>query len=192
MEIALTQPRCWTDPDTDLVRRMAAGDEEALRVLYATYGRRLYAYACRLTGSLTMAEEVLQDSLLAAWKGAGAFRGEARALTWLLGIVHRQALNATRRKSWPVTALEEAATVADGRVTPEGQVEATERYQALQVALSRLSPEHREVIVLREIDGCEYQEIAERIGIPLGSVMSRLFYARKKLQTMLRDVYENL
>ncbi|HET6410164.1 MAG TPA: sigma-70 family RNA polymerase sigma factor, partial [Chthoniobacteraceae bacterium] len=62
----------------------------------------------------------------------------------------------------------------------------------IDAAIQRLSPEHREVIVLREIEGLEYQEIAERIGIPLGSVMSRLFYARKKLQTMLRDVYETL
>ena len=62
----------------------------------------------------------------------------------------------------------------------------------IDAAIQRLSPDHREVIILREIDGLEYREIADRVGIPLGSVMSRLFYARKKLQTLLRDVYETL
>ncbi len=182
MEIALTQPRSLLDPDIGLIRSMAAGDEAALRALYAAYGRRLFAYALRLTMDRVVAEEVLQDSLLAAWRGAGNFRGESRAITWLLGIVHHQALNATRRKQLPKIDLEQAMGLADDAARPEAQAELAERRRALQVALGDLSPEHRAVVELVFYQGLSLAEVAEVCGCPVGTVKSRLSYAKAYLR----------
>ena len=183
MEIALTTT--LLDTDMSLVRRMAAGDEEALRALYAAYGRRLFAYAIRLTGCPAVAEEVLQDSLLAAWKGARGFRGQARAVTWLLGIVHHQALNATRRKHWPGVGLEEALDVADHRSTPDARAEAAERRQVLATAMDALSTDHRCVLELVFYQGLSLAEAAAVCRCPLGTVKSRLSYAKAHLRRAL-------
>jgi RNA polymerase sigma-70 factor (ECF subfamily) len=85
-----------------------------------------------------------------------------------------------------------SVTTPRGERAPADRLSDKEIRARIDAAIQRLTPDHREVIILREIEGLDYQEIADRVGIPLGSVMSRLFYARKKLQTMLRDVYENL
>ncbi len=185
MEIALSQPMPCADPDSALIRSMAAGDEGALRALYAAYGRRLFAYAYRLTGSEQVAEEVVQDALLAAWKGAGSYRGDARAATWLLGIVHHQALNAVRRKRLPTQELEGAAQVTDHAAGPEAQTEAGERCRALRQALDRLSREHRAVLELVFYQGLSLAEAAEVMGCPVGTVKSRLSYAKANLREAL-------
>ncbi len=187
MEIALSQSMPCTDPDSALIRSMAAGDEGALRALYAGYGRRLFAYAHRLTGSEQVAEEVVQDVLLAAWKGAASYRGDARALTWLLGIVHHQALNAVRRKRLPAHRLESAAQVADGAAGPESRVEAGERRAALQQALGRLSRDHRAVLELVFYQGLSLAEVADVVGCPVGTVKSRLSYAKANLRAALAE-----
>ncbi len=185
MEIALSQSMPCTDPDSALIRSMAAGDEGALRALYATYGRRLYAYAFRLTNSGPVAEEVVQDTLFAAWKGAASYRGDARALTWLLGIVHHQALNAVRRKRLPADGLERAAEVADDVAGPEAHAEAGERRRALKAALGRLSRDHRAVLELVFYQGLSLAEAADVLGCPVGTVKSRLSYAKANLRGAL-------
>lgn len=185
MEIALAQRPSLMDPDADLVRRMAAGEEDALQALYAAYGRRLFAYALRLTASQPLAEEVLQDSLLGAWRSAAAYRGEARVLTWLLGIVHHQALNATRRRSLPLTALDKASPLADGAGQPERHLEAREQRRALQAALDTLSPDQRAAVELVFYQGLSLAEVAQVCRCPLGTVKSRLSYARARLRERL-------
>src|SRR5512138_979126 len=96
------------EQDLDLIRRMARGDENALREIYATYGQRLYVYALRLTNDPATAEDVTQETLVIAWRTARNFRGEGRLLAWLLGIVHHGALKTLRHTSQPLEALEEA------------------------------------------------------------------------------------
>ncbi len=184
MEIALLRSTDL-DPDVALVKRMASGDEEALRSLYAANGRRLLAYALRLTGSEAVAEEVLQDSLLAAWQGARHYRGEARAITWLLGIVHHQALNATRRKRLPLQDLDRAVLVADRDAGPEAGAEAGERRRALQGALAELSADHRSVLELVFYQGLSLAEAAEVCACPVGTIKSRLSYAKAHLRRAL-------
>lgn len=169
------------EPDIALIRRMAAGDEEALRVLYAVYGRRMLAYALRLTGNPALAEEVLQDSLLAAWQGARSFRGEGRPIAWLLGIVHHQALNATRRKQFALVELDEALTVAAPTPAPDAHTEAQDRRRALAQGLQQLSPEHRAVLDLVFFQGLTLAEAAQVCRCPLGTIKSRLSYAKAYL-----------
>jgi len=147
--------------------------------------------------------DLAQEGFLKAWKSLGRFRGESAFTTWLHRIMGNVAIDwLRRRRGAQVGEFEDAHglhAVEPGAVTvPRAELGPAERLsdQELRVrmedALSKLSEEHRVVIVLREMQGLEYQEIAERMGSSLGTVMSRLFYARKKLQSLLKDVYETL
>ena len=176
------------DPDVALIRSLAGGDEEALRTLYATHGRRLLAYAFRLTGNRALAEEVLQDSLLAAWRGARSFRGDGRVICWLLGIVHRQALNATRRKRLPGIGLEEAEAAGTVLAAPPADVaSAVDRRDALGAAIGALSVEHRAVLELVFYQQLTLAETAQVCGCPLGTVKSRLNHAKARLRQALEQ-----
>jgi RNA polymerase sigma-70 factor (ECF subfamily) len=185
MEIALACTSDRLNADASLVWRMAAGDEGALRALYAAYGRRVLAYAYRLTDSRLLAEEVVQDTLLAAWQGARRFRGDSRVLTWLLGIAHRQALNATRRKRLFLLDLEKAAPVADRVPGPQAQAEGLDRRRVLQGALGELSANHQAVLELVFYQELSLKEAAEVCGCPVGTVKSRLSYAKAHLREAL-------
>ncbi|MHB1415530.1 MAG: RNA polymerase sigma factor [Chloroflexota bacterium] len=187
MENALIRSAILMNSDESLIRRMASGDEEALRSLYAAYGRRMFTYALRLTGNQAIAEEVLQDSLLAAWKGASGFRGEARLLTWLLGIVHRQALNATRRKRLPTAELIEAADAPDGDPGPERSAEAGERRRVMARAIGSLSTAHRTALELVFYQGLSLAEVAEVCACPVGTVKSRLNNPKAHLRKALDE-----
>lgn len=185
METALTQPIAAIEQDRDLVRRVADGDEQALRALYTSYGRRLYAYALRLTGNQVVAEEVIQDSFLAIWKNARGYRGDSRVTTWLLGIVHHQSLNAMRRKRLPTTGLEEAFQEAGDSDGLEDLATATDRRKALSAALAQLSPDHRTVLELVFYQGLSLAEIAQIMKCPIGTVKSRLSYAKTHMRQAL-------
>ena len=173
------------DPDLNLVRRMASGDEDALAALYTSHERRLYAFALRLTGDPDTSAEVLQDSLIAAWQGAHSFRGEGRVLTWLLGIVHHKALNAIRRKRLPQIGLDEAELAVDPHDQPDAQAAANERRSVLAAGLSQLSLEHRTVLELVFFQGLSLAETAQVCDCPLGTVKSRLNNAKGHLRRVL-------
>ncbi len=188
LESALTAPTALADPDVALVRRMADGDEASLRALFASHGQRLFAYAYRLTGSQATAEEVVQDSLLASWRGARSFRGDSRVAAWLLGIVYRQAHSAVRRKRHPAVSLD----ADDGAPEPEAPdprpdeaAAEGDRKRAIAEGLSSLSPEHREVLELVFYQGLSLAEVAEVTKRPVGTVKSRLSYAKTQLRAAL-------
>jgi RNA polymerase sigma-70 factor (ECF subfamily) len=186
LETVLVSHAPAIDPEVALVRSMADGDEGGLRALYATHGRRLLAYAYRLTGSRALAEEVLQESLLAAWRGARTYRGEGRVISWLLGIVHRQALNATRRKALPATSLEEAAQAGIVPTVPASDPSpALDRQQALAAALAELSVEHRSALELVFYQALTLAEAAQVCGCPVGTIKSRLSYAKARVRDSL-------
>ncbi len=184
LEAQLSTSQTVQDQDKELIRRIAAGDEDALQALYAACGQRLYAYAMRLTGDPAAAEEVLQDSLVAAWQGAGRFRGEGRAIAWLLGIVHNKALN-SRRVRRPKRLDEEQAEPAAPGPLPEAQAVQNDRRRRLNAAISGLSLEHRTVLELVFYQGLSLEEAAAVIGCPLGTVKSRLNYAKTSLRGLL-------
>ncbi len=147
--------------------------------------------------------DLAQDGFVRAWRSLANFRGQSSFFTWLYRIMTNVTLDWLRRKK--IESGQEfddsigLPGIAPGAVTaPQATIEPATRLadQEIRVrvdeAIARLSDEHRTVIVMRELDGMEYHEIAEAIGCSIGTVMSRLFYARKKLQTMLRDVHEQL
>lgn len=176
------------EQDLDLIQRMVKGDENALRELYATYGQRLYAYALRLTNDPAAAEDITQETLVTAWRTAGKFRGEGRLIAWLLGIVHHSALKTLRHSSQPLEALEEA--VPTGNASPEDHAQAEEMKRWVRKGLQDLSTEHRAVLELVFYQGLTLQEVAEVCNCPLGTVKSRLSYARQHLRGVLSRTEE--
>ena len=181
MEISEERSRPSHDHDSDLVRQIAAGDDDALRELYAAHGQRLYAYAARVTGDLAMAEDVVQESLVAVWKSAGRFRGEGRVFAWLLSIVHHKALNAIRIQS-PVTLDEQVDRLADTSPSPDERIALNEQRRQLRASLGRLSLEHRTVLELVFYQGLSLSEAAQICDCPVGTIKSRLSYAKTQLR----------
>lgn len=171
-------------PEMQLVRRMAANDPAALEELYALYGQRLYAYAVRLTGDPARAEDVVQDCLVAAWKAAGGFRGEGRVIAWLLSIVHHTALKSLRRPTYEISEImEETLPAADAPL--EEQAQRSQQAHRLREGMQNLSPEHRAVLELVFYQGMSMEECAQICRCPVGTVKSRLNYAKAALRGVL-------
>lgn len=174
------------EPQTDvaLIKRIAAGDDSALHELNTEYGRRLYAYALRLTGDPAKAEDVVQDVLVTVWRYAGRYRGEGRLIAWLLGIVHHTAMNSLRHNTLAITdEMEE--TLPSGIKSPEAQTQQNQRNEWVRKGLEDLSTEHREVLELMFYQGLNLEEISGVCQCPLGTVKSRLAYARQHLKGIL-------
>ena len=147
--------------------------------------------------------DLAQDGFVRAWRSLGNFRGQSAFFTWLYRIMTNVTLDWLRKKrigsgqefddtiGLPGIAAG-AMTAPQATVAPAVRMADQEIRARIDAAIAKLSDEHRAVIVMRELDGMEYQEIADALGCSIGTVMSRLFYARRKLQTMLRDVHEQL
>ncbi len=177
---AMTLP----EHEVQLMRRVVTGDESALRELYAAYGQRLYAYALRLTGDSAVAEDVAQEVLVVVWRTAGRYRGEGRLIAWLLGIVHHTALKALRHHSLPISD-EIEDTLAAPAASLEAQAQANQQAAWVHSGLQSLSPEHRAVLELVFYQGLTLDEVAQVCNCPLGTVKSRLSYARQHLRGIL-------
>jgi len=189
--------------DLELVARCQAGNQEAFNQLVIRYRNRAFSMVYNMVRNEQDAWDLSQDGFLKAWKSIGRFRGQSSFYTWLYRILMNVAIDWLRRKQIAAgsefddaVGLREVApgavTLPKGELAPSVSISDKEIRHRIDDALTKLSNEHREVIILRELDGLEYQEIADMLGCSIGTVMSRLFYARKKLQTLLRDVYENL
>lgn len=171
--------------DLELVRRARHGEIEAFHALVDRHATYLYRLAVSLIGNAADAEDVVQETLTGAFRGLGAFRQESSVKTWLTRIIVRQAANHFRRgesRRGRTVALDAAGQVAQGPA-----VQAADIRLDVHEAVLALRPDHREVIVLREMQGLSYDEIAQVLGIPRGTVESRLFRARRELHTLLKD-----
>jgi len=171
--------------DLYLIRRIAQEDEAALRELYGRYGQRIYAYALRLTNLPQKAEDVVQDTLIVVWQSASRFRGEGRVLAWLLGIIHHTAMKSLRHSHQSITE-EMEETLPTPLISPEERIQEKEEIQLLRRGLESLSAEHRAVLELVFYQGLNLKEVAEVCNCPVGTVKSRLSYARKHLRGTLR------
>jgi RNA polymerase sigma-70 factor (ECF subfamily) len=173
--------------DAALLARLCAGDARAFEALVSTYQHRVFGVALRMLGSRVEAEDVAQETFLRAHRALGAFRGDARLGTWLYAIVSRLCLNhlasAPRRheRSDDAALLRLAAPAADAAAA----LERSELEAALQQAIAELPHERRIVVVLRDLEGLAYEEIAETLGLELGTVRSRLHRARLDLKAKL-------
>ncbi len=170
--------------DAIVIKRIAAQEDAALRELYVLYGQRMMAYALRLTQDRAMAEDVVQDSLVVVWRSAGRFRGEGRVIAWLLGIVHHTAMKALRHPHQSIPeAMAETLTAA--APSPAEQVEADERAAWVRRGLQSLTPNHRAALELVFYQGMSLAEAADVCGCQVGTIKSRLSYARRYLRDVL-------
>jgi RNA polymerase sigma-70 factor (ECF subfamily) len=189
--------------DNVLVERCQAGDYEAFDELVTRYRGKAYAMIYNMVRNEQDAWDLAQDGFLKAWKSIGKFQRKSAFFTWLYRIMMNVAIDWVRKKHVTggtefddeigLSNIEPAsATTPKGVDLPHRTMERREIRKRIDEAIKKLSPDHRQVIVLREFEGLEYHEIAETIGCEIGTVMSRLFYARRKLQTLLKDVYEQI
>lgn len=173
--------------DHVVLNRIAAGDEGALAELYRRYAPAVLSFVITRTTSRELAEEVSADVWVGCWRSASAFRGDSKVLTWLLGIAKRQIWTHTRRKpivTVPLEDYQEGLATADA--DPAVLVTTNESEAALVDALKSLSPELVEVVTLVWVHDLPYDQVAEAVGIPIGTVRSRIFRARRVLKETLR------
>jgi RNA polymerase sigma-70 factor, ECF subfamily len=170
--------------DTQLLRRAAGGDGRAFHKLVDTHSQRLFAIAVRLVGNSADAEDVLQETWAGAYRGMGRFEARASVKTWLTRILVVQAARWRREKRRRVMQPLDSMSVGS---ESDGGPAGVEKRMDLQAALLRLSPEHREVLVLREFEQMSYEEMAAVLDVPRGTVESRLHRARAELRDKLKD-----
>lgn len=176
------------DPDDRLVRETLAGDLAAFEELVDRHQPVVYRVAARVVGR-EEAEDVTQETFLRAYHRLERFRGESVFRSWLLRIAHNTAVNAARRRRpEPVERDDEgeAAEVAPAAREPVSALEDSERRERLEVKLGELRPEHRAVLVLRDLEGMPYEEIATVTETPVGSVKGRLHRARREMIGIMR------
>src|SRR2546427_8593878 len=192
----LDRPAELTAQEALFVSRLKANEDAAYDELVRTYSGPIYHVAYRMTGDAAEASDVVQDIFLKIFRNIGGFKGEAALKTWIFKIAFSEILNRLRwwkrRHRFTTLSLDESAngdaashSVRHAGPTPEEILQAKERENAIQQALWRLSGEHRSIIVLRDIEGFSYAEIAEVLGISIGTVKSRLARARTHLKKSL-------
>ena len=168
----------------DLVwlRRAASGDARAFGRIFERHGDRLFRIAMSMLGNSADAEDVVQETFTGAFKGIKGFQGRSSVKTWLTRILVTQVSQWRRQQGRAVRRTEPM-----GDVATDGSASSVEKRIDLQAALEQLSDEHRQVLVLREYEQMSYDEIAEVIGVPRGTVESRLHRARTELKEKLRS-----
>jgi RNA polymerase sigma-70 factor (ECF subfamily) len=173
------------DPDAALVRAIAAGNARALDDLYARFGPGLLSYLTSLMNNRQVAEEVLQDVMLAVWNNAGSFRGDSKVRTWLLVIARNRAINMRRKYAPPVVSLDDNFDLSSGDTTPLERIERSSQRQLLRQAINSLEASQREILDLVFFHQLSGQEVADILGINVGTVKSRLHRAKENLRRTL-------
>ena len=171
--------------DSELIQAMADGEVEALHQLYTRYGTTLLVYLISTIGDRPLAEEVLQDVMLAAWKGAARFRAQSSVKTWLLAIARHQALNARTRRPPPFEPLEPDKQLAVAHTQPEQLLEQGLADQELRQAILSLPAEQRETLELLFYQNLSTTEVARVMRVSPGTVRSRLSRARSTLRKLI-------
>lgn len=166
--------------ERQLVAQVARGDGAAFRELYERFADRVFRYAFTLLRNRHLAEDVVQETMIAVWKGAGRFEGRSQVSTWLFGIARHQAYRVHRSEAKGERIPEEKAEEPDPSVT-------VEREARVQRAVAELPLEQREVVFLAFYEGLPYEAIARVQGVPEGTVKSRMFHAKKRLAEVLKS-----
>jgi RNA polymerase sigma-70 factor (ECF subfamily) len=193
------------DPDEDfrLVALAQKGDMSAYDALVTRHRGRIFAMIRNMIHQEAEAWDLSQEVFIKAWHALPKFEAKARFSTWLYRITHNTVYDWVRkRKIESVGELNDeifereridsgSLTTPSGGESPDDLMATGELRLKIQAALNKLSPEHREVVLLKDVQGLSYKEIAEAMSSTLGTVMSRLFYARQKLQTLLKDEYHS-
>jgi RNA polymerase sigma-70 factor (ECF subfamily) len=184
--------------ELSLLTRVREGEREAFRELVVRYQRKVYAVALGIVKDRDLAWDVAQEAFVRVHRHLPEFKGDSSLQTWILRIASHAAIDSVRRER--ASSREDIDEVREGDLAEGGEgILATalgsnpqesalraELLSKIQEALAQLPEKHRTILVLRELEGLSYEELAERLGIHKGTVMSRLFHARRKMQVLLR------
>ncbi len=192
----VTDMRIGADPDTALVTGLKCGEEESFRLLLHRYERPVYSYVCRLIDDPVEAEDLTQDIFVKVFRKIDGFREDSSFKTWLYRIAANEAANRRRwfsRHRWRevrdsvlgADLHRGLAKLTDPSRSPFERVESLQQRAILDDALRRLDPRYREVVVLRDISGLTYNEIATALDLSLGTVKSRILRGRHALRDIL-------
>lgn len=173
------------DTDVALLVRIAHGDRSALDLLYARVRLPVFQYLLHLTSDPRNAEELLQDTLVAVWKNAHSFAGKSSVRAWIFGIARRRAYKRLRRREPIHVALDAVDGEPSEEPGPEAALLASVDRALLARALEQLNSAHREALLLAFVHQLSYQEIAEVMDVPMGTVKSRLNGAKRSLRQLL-------
>lgn len=190
------------DDDRRLIAECLGGRRESFGELVSRYQARLYNAAIRLADTPEDAADVVQDAFLNAFQSLRSFKGDSEFFTWIYRIAFNAAISLKRKKK-PALSLDASRNGEYGRepreladaseyVKPGAALERTEEERLLHAALGRLSSEHRDVLVMKDIDGLKYEEIADVMGVPIGTIRSRLHRARLELRELLEPLEDNV
>lgn len=172
--------------DLQLIRRIAAADQSAVRLLLARYKRRVFGFIVRLVRNDAIAEELTNEVFLEVWRGAAKFEGRSSAATWIMSIAHNRSVSVLRKRREESWDEEDAHQIPDQDDDPEMTAQKTDKGELLQQLLETLSPMHREVIELVYYHELSLGEVSEVIGVPSATAKTRLFKARKRLGEKLQ------
>lgn len=183
----ISSGRWMNDIETRLVEKARAGDAEAFGLIFERSKNMVWNVAYRMTGDFDEAEDLAQDVFVTAWRKLASFRGESAFSTWLYRITVNKALNAKKSgRALHRLSDEETANLVDMEAfthqNPSAGVEQLETERILAGLLARLEPERRLALILREIEGLSYEQIAEAMDTPVGTVRSRISRAREELE----------
>jgi RNA polymerase sigma-70 factor (ECF subfamily) len=174
--------------DEMLLESIAAGEKAAMHVLYARHNVRVYRFILRIVGDTSVAEDLVSQVFLDVWRTAGQFEGRSQVSTWMLAIARFKALTALRNRRHEDIEQEEVLQIADTGDTPETAMDRSQTSSTLRKAIAQLSPAHREIIDLVYYHEKSVEEVGQIIGIPQATVKTRMFYARKHLAELLKEV----
>jgi RNA polymerase sigma-70 factor, ECF subfamily len=174
--------------DEVLIANIAKSDQEAMAALFVRYRVPVYRFVLRVVRNEATADEVTSDVFLDVWRQAATFEKRSAVSTWIFSIARFKALNALQRRRREEELDEEkASVVADEADDPEVALTKKDKATALRHCLQKLSAEHREIVNLVYYHHKSVQEIAGIVGIPEGTVKTRMFHARRKLSDLLRE-----
>jgi RNA polymerase sigma-70 factor, ECF subfamily len=173
--------------DEALMAAVAAGEQGAMQILYNRHRVRVFRFITRILGDANTAEDVLSETFIEVWRNAARFEGRSTVSTWIMSIARLKALSVRRRRRDDELDEETAETIADEAFTPEEAILDADRSVHLRECLEQLSPEHREIIDLVYYHDQSIDEVAQIIQVPRNTLKTRMFYARKRLATMLTE-----
>jgi RNA polymerase sigma-70 factor (ECF subfamily) len=171
--------------DRQLVRHTADRDEDAFEELYQRFSGPIFNYLLRLIHEQAVAEELLQEVFVSVWEGASRFRGQSRVSTWLFRIAHHRAVDWLRKRR-PALLEGDKQLLSDPDLEPEAETLEAWRVDQVQAALAQLSADHRAILELVFFQELSYREVARVIDCPVGTVKSRVSYAKRQLNGVLK------
>jgi RNA polymerase sigma-70 factor (ECF subfamily) len=175
-----------TISDNALVAAIAKGDRRAMQVLFGRHQVKVFRFLARMMGDAAAAEDLVSEVFFEVWRKAASFEGRSQVSTWLLGIARFKALSAARRRTEEQLDEFAAVSIEDEADNPEAALSRRDTSSIIRDCLQQLSADHREILDLVYYHEKSVEEVATVVGIPSGTVKTRMFYARKRMAELLK------